>query len=44
MSVRQFCSEVYKGLVIAKDAELEPDRVTRICVLALMSLLCEGYG
>lgn len=43
MSPRQFCSEVYKGLVVAMDAELEPDRVTRIRVLALMSLHCEGY-
>lgn len=43
MNPRQFCSEVYKGLVAAMDAELEPDRVTRIRVLALMSLHCEGY-
>lgn len=39
---RQFCSEIYKGLVVAMDAELEPDRLTRIRVLALMSLHCEG--
>ncbi|KAJ5894445.1 transcriptional regulator family: Fungal Specific TF [Penicillium taxi] len=43
LSVRQFCSEVYKGLRAAMDAELEPDRLTRIRVLALMSLHCEGY-
>jgi len=40
---RQFCSEIYKELVVAMDAELEPDRLTRIRVLALMSLHCEGY-
>lgn len=39
---RQFCSEIYKGLVVAMNAELEPDRLTRIRVLALMSLHCEG--
>ncbi|CAG8213307.1 unnamed protein product [Penicillium nalgiovense] len=42
LSSRQFCSEIYKGLVVAMDAELEPDRLTRIRVLALMSLHCEG--
>ncbi|CAL5874914.1 uncharacterized protein PFLUO_LOCUS9216 [Penicillium psychrofluorescens] len=40
---RQFCSEIYKGLLAAMDAEIEPDRLTRIRVLALMSLHCEGY-
>jgi hypothetical protein len=40
---RQFCSEIYEQLVVAMDAELEPDRLTRIRVLALMSLHCEGY-
>ncbi|KAJ5815314.1 hypothetical protein N7474_007091 [Penicillium riverlandense] len=40
---RQFCSEIYKGLVAAMDAEIEPDRLTRIRVFALMSLHCEGY-
>ncbi|CAG8424452.1 unnamed protein product [Penicillium salamii] len=40
---RQFCSEIYRELVVAMDAELEPDRLTRIRVLALMSLHCEGY-
>ncbi|KAJ5123464.1 transcriptional regulator family: Fungal Specific TF [Penicillium atrosanguineum] len=40
---RQFCSEVYKGLVAAMDADLETDRLTRIRILALMSLHCEGY-
>jgi hypothetical protein len=42
-SPRQFCSEIYKGLVAAMDAELEADRLTRIRILALMSLHCEGY-
>lgn len=40
---RQFCSEIYKELVVAMDAELEPDRLTRIRTLALMSLHCEGH-
>lgn len=40
---RQFCSEVYRGLVVAMDADLERDRLTRIRVLALMSLHCEGH-
>ncbi|KAJ5951801.1 uncharacterized protein N7479_010214 [Penicillium vulpinum] len=39
---RQFCSQIYKGLVVAMDTELEPDRLTRIRILALMSLHCEG--
>lgn len=43
LSSRQFCSRIYKELVVAMDAELEPDRLTRIRVLALMSLHCEGY-
>lgn len=43
LTSRQFCSEIYKGLVAAMDAELESDRLTRIRVLALMSLHCEGY-
>lgn len=43
MTPRQFCSDIYRGLVAAMDAELEPDRLTRIRVLALMSLHCEGY-
>lgn len=43
MDTRQFCSELYKGLVAAMDAELEPDRLTRIRIRALMSLHCEGY-
>lgn len=43
MSPRQFCEELYKGLVASMDAELEPDRLTRIRILALMSLHCEGY-
>lgn len=40
---RQFCSDIYKGLVAAMDACIETDRVTRIRILALMSLHCEGY-
>lgn len=43
LSTRQFCSELYKGLVTAMEAELEPDRLTRIRVWALMSLHCEGH-
>lgn len=43
LSSRQFCSEVYKGLVTAMEAELEPDRLTRIRIWALMSLHCEGH-
>lgn len=43
LSSRQFCSEIYKGLVVAMDTELEPNRLTRIRILALMSLHCEGY-
>ncbi|RHZ71174.1 hypothetical protein CDV55_108643 [Aspergillus turcosus] len=40
---RQFCCEIYNGLVVAMDAGLESDRITRIRTLALMSLHCEGY-
>jgi hypothetical protein len=43
LSSRQFCSEIYKELVVAMDAGLELDRLTRIQVLALMSFHCEGY-
>ncbi|KAJ5988229.1 transcriptional regulator family: Fungal Specific TF [Penicillium waksmanii] len=43
LSSRQFCSEVYKGLVTAMEAALEPDRLTRIRIWALMSLHCEGH-
>lgn len=43
VSPRHFCTEIYKGLAAAMDAGLEPDRYTRIRVLALMSLHCEGY-
>ncbi|KAJ5757833.1 uncharacterized protein N7511_006527 [Penicillium nucicola] len=43
LSSRQFCSELYRELVVAMDAGLEPDRLTRIRVLALMSFHCEGY-
>lgn len=40
---RQFCSEIYNGLVAAMNAGLETDRISRIRILALMSLHCEGY-
>jgi hypothetical protein len=43
LSSRQFCSVIYKELCVAMDAGLEPDRLTRIRVLALMSFHCEGY-
>lgn len=43
VSSRQFCSELYRGLTVAMDALLEPDRITRIQTLALMSLHCEGH-
>ncbi|KKK24423.1 hypothetical protein ARAM_001959 [Aspergillus rambellii] len=43
ITARQFCSEIYAGLVSAMDAGLEVDRFTRIRVLALMSLHSEGY-
>ncbi|KAF7632020.1 fungal-specific transcription factor [Aspergillus flavus] len=43
MTPRQFCSELYRGLVVALNEGLETDRVTRIRTLALMSLHCEGY-
>ncbi len=43
LTPRHFCTEIYKGLVSAMDAGLEADRYTRIRVLALMSLHCEGY-
>lgn len=43
VSSRQFCSDIYRGLVGAMDIAIEPDRVSRIRTLALMSLHCEGY-
>ncbi|KAL2787265.1 hypothetical protein BJX66DRAFT_327981 [Aspergillus keveii] len=43
VTAREFCSDLYRGLVCAMDAALEPDRVTRIRILALMSLHSEGY-
>ncbi|KAL2809297.1 hypothetical protein BJX63DRAFT_423974 [Aspergillus granulosus] len=43
VTTRKFCSDLYNGLVCAMDAALEPDRVTRIRILALMSLHSEGY-
>lgn len=45
VAVRSFCSEMYSGLVCAMESGLEKDRVTRIRILALMSLhpeACEG--
>lgn len=42
VSTRQFCSGIYNGLTVAMDMELESDRLTRIRVLALMSLHFEG--
>jgi hypothetical protein len=43
MTPRQFCSKIYKGLVVVLNEGLETDRVTRIRTLALISLHCEGY-
>ncbi|PYI29406.1 fungal-specific transcription factor [Aspergillus indologenus CBS 114.80] len=43
MTSRQFCSEIYGELVVAMNVGLEADRITRIRILALMSLHCEGY-
>ncbi|KAL4908633.1 hypothetical protein BDW74DRAFT_102307 [Aspergillus multicolor] len=41
VSPRVFCSEIYRGLHDALTEGLEPDRTTRIRVLALMSLHVE---
>jgi hypothetical protein len=43
VTARRFCSDIYKGLVVAMNSGLESDRVTRIRILALMSLHSEGY-
>ncbi|KAB8263744.1 hypothetical protein BDV32DRAFT_118366 [Aspergillus pseudonomiae] len=43
MTPRQFCSELYRGLVVSLHEGLETDRITRIRTLALMSLHCEGH-
>ncbi|KAL2833234.1 hypothetical protein BDW59DRAFT_138320 [Aspergillus cavernicola] len=43
LTARQFCSDLYNGLACAMDSGLERDRVTRIRILALMSLHSEGY-
>ena len=43
LSSRHFCSEIYKGLVVAMNAGLESDRITAIRILTLMSLHFEGY-
>ncbi|RAL07564.1 transcription factor domain-containing protein [Aspergillus homomorphus CBS 101889] len=40
---RLFCSEIYDGLVAAMNFGFERDRITRIRILALMSLHSEGY-
>ncbi|KAJ5650015.1 uncharacterized protein N7484_003738 [Penicillium longicatenatum] len=42
LPIRQFCSSIYNGLKVAMDMELESDRLTRIRVLALMSLHFDG--
>lgn len=39
---RQFCSSIYSGLTVAMDMDLESDRLTRIRILALLSLHFEG--
>ncbi|KAL4885373.1 hypothetical protein BJY04DRAFT_180790 [Aspergillus karnatakaensis] len=43
VATRDFCSEIYNGLVCAMDAGIEQDRISRIRTLALMSLHSEGY-
>ncbi|RAH77480.1 hypothetical protein BO86DRAFT_451003 [Aspergillus japonicus CBS 114.51] len=43
MTSHQFCSEIYGELVVAMNVGLEADRITRIRILALMSLHYEGY-
>lgn len=43
LSPREFCTEIYGGLVFVMNDSLETDRITRIRSLALMSLHCEGY-
>ncbi|GKZ23023.1 hypothetical protein AbraIFM66951_008954 [Aspergillus brasiliensis] len=43
ISSRSFCSKLYQSLVVALNVGLEPDRLRRIRILALMSLHCEGY-
>ncbi|KAL4901956.1 hypothetical protein BDW74DRAFT_68718 [Aspergillus multicolor] len=42
-SAREFCTELYGGLVCAMESGLEQDRITRIRIFALMSLHIEGY-
>ncbi|PYH98626.1 hypothetical protein BO71DRAFT_370648 [Aspergillus ellipticus CBS 707.79] len=42
LSAREFCSSIYRGLSVVINEGLEPDRLTRIRVMALMSLHCEG--
>lgn len=44
MKPRPFAERIYNGLVAAMNANIEPDRVTCIRILALMSLHCEGAG
>ncbi|RAL05045.1 transcription factor domain-containing protein [Aspergillus ibericus CBS 121593] len=43
ISSRSFCSKLYQGLVVALNVGLEPDRLSRIRILALMSMHCEGH-
>ncbi|PWY73037.1 fungal-specific transcription factor [Aspergillus heteromorphus CBS 117.55] len=41
LSSREFCSNIYRGLSVVINEGLETDRITRIRVMALMSLHCE---
>ncbi|PYI02694.1 hypothetical protein BO78DRAFT_432649 [Aspergillus sclerotiicarbonarius CBS 121057] len=41
VSPAEFCTDIYRGLSVVINEGLEPDRITRIRVLALMSLHCE---
>ncbi|KAJ9300087.1 transcriptional regulator family: Fungal Specific TF [Paecilomyces variotii] len=43
LTPREFCSELYKGLASAVSLEVEADRISRIQILALLSLHCEGF-
>ncbi|KAJ9357271.1 transcriptional regulator family: Fungal Specific TF [Paecilomyces variotii] len=43
LTPREFCSELYKGLASAVSFEVEADRISRIQILALLSLHCEGF-
>ncbi|PWY80828.1 hypothetical protein BO94DRAFT_587572 [Aspergillus sclerotioniger CBS 115572] len=41
VSPAEFCTDIYRGLSVVINEGLEPDRITRIRVLALMALHCE---